>query len=76
MEGRKTRVDHCLHVFMASNFIIVQYLVTNYRHGCAIPPSRTIRHVQVPIYAALLHLCAAAYVRVQLRTYTRTTLQI
>ena len=23
VEGRKTRVDHCLHVFIASNFIIV-----------------------------------------------------
>jgi hypothetical protein len=68
VEGHKTRVDHCLHVFIASNFSIVQYLATNYRRGCAIPPSRTIRHVQVPIYAA--------YIRVQLRTYTRTTLRI
>ena len=27
-------------------------LATNYRRGCAIPPSRTIRHVQVPVYEA------------------------
>ena len=37
--------------------------------GCAIPPNRTIRHVQVPIYAALLHPRAAAYIRVLLRIY-------
>ena len=70
VEGSKTRVDHCLHVFIASNFSIVQYLATNYRRGCALPPSRTIRHVQVVKYAALLHPRAAAYSRVQLRTYT------
>ena len=46
-------------------------LATNYRRGLAIPPSRTMRHVQVPIYEA----GAAAYIRVQLRTYTRTTLR-
>ena len=27
-------------------------LATNDRRGCAIPPSRTIRHVQVPVYEA------------------------
>ena len=35
-----------------------------------------IRHIQIPIYAALLHPCAAAYIRVQLLTYARTTLRI
>ena len=25
------------------------YLATNYRRGYAIPPSRTIRHIQVPV---------------------------
>ena len=64
VEGHKTHVDHCVHVFIASNFSIVLYMATNYRHGCAIPPRRTIRHVQVPIYAALLYLRAAACIRV------------
>ena len=36
----------------------------------------TIRRRQVPMYAALMHPRAAAYIRVQLRTYTRTTLRI
>ena len=75
MERRKTCVDHYLHMFIASNFSIVQYMATNYRRGCAVPSNRTIRHTQVPIYAPLLHTHAAAYIRVQFRTNTRTTLR-
>ena len=68
VEGRKTGVGHCLHVFIASNISIVQQLATNYRR------SRTIRdstsHSISNIYAALLYPHAAAYIRVQLNTYT------
>ena len=44
--------------------------------GCAIPPSQTIRHIHFPIYGELLHQHAAAYIRVQLLTYTRPAFQI
>jgi len=70
VEGRKTRVDHCLHVFIASN------LASFSTWSRIIGVSRTMRHVQVPIYAALLHPRTAAYIRVQLHTYTRPTLRI
>ena len=33
VEGRKTRVDHCLHVFIAYNCSIDQYQATNDMRG-------------------------------------------
>ena len=64
-----------MHVFIASNFRNRSVAGHELKAWLRILPSRTIRHVQVPIYAAVQHPRAATYIRVQLRTYTRTILR-
>ena len=62
VDERKTRVDHCLHVFSASNFIIVQYMATNYitwlRHTTE---SDTTSHSSFNIGRAAEPACSSLY---------------
>ena len=76
VEGRKKCVVYSLHVFIAPNFSIVQSgheLQAWLRHTTK--SDNTSRSSSSIRSEGLLHPRAAVYIRVQLRTYTRTTLR-